>query len=81
MAQILEEPKKKLSEQHRKRLLFVCARNTCRSPMAMIVAMNQIGDKAECDSGTDILQYGNFKLPKNAAAGSTIAIKKIWRKE
>ena len=70
-----------LPEQRRKRLLFVCAGNTCRSPIAMIVAMNQIGDKVECESAADILQYGNFKLPKNAAAGSTIAVKKIWRKE
>ena len=78
MAQMQEEPKKKLPEQHRKRLLFVCSGNACRSPMAMIVAMNQIGDKAECDSAAGKLQLKGVKLSKKAAAKGMIAVKKRY---
>ena len=34
-----------------KKLVFTCTGNTCRSPMAMVVAENQLGSKATCDSG------------------------------
>ena len=34
-----------------KKLVFTCTGNTCRSPMAMVVAENQLGKKATCDSG------------------------------
>ena len=34
-----------------KELVFTCTGNTCRSPMAMVVAENQLASKATCNSG------------------------------
>ena len=67
--------------EHRKRLLFVCSGNTCRSPMAMIVAMSQIGDKADCESAASNFQNGKFKSGKNAATKGKLAIQKRYGDE
>ena len=61
-------------EEDKKRLLFVCSGNTCRSPIAMIVAMNKIRDKADCDSAAGKLEKGVFKSGKFAAKKGKIAI-------
>ena len=68
-------------EEDKKKLLFVCSGNTCRSTMAMIVAMNLIGDKAYCDSAAGKLQNGNFKSGKSAASKGIVAIGKRYGKQ
>ena len=60
--------------EHKKRLLFVCSGNTCRSPMAMVVAMSQIGDRADCDSAAGKFEKGIFKSGKFTAKKGKIAI-------
>ena len=65
-------------EENKKRLLFVCSGNTCRSPIAMIVAMNQVGDRADCDSAAGKFEKGVFKSGKFAAKKGKIAIRNIY---
>ena len=65
-------------QEDRKRLLFVCSGNTCRSPLAMIVAMSQVGDRADCDSAAGKFASGKFKSGKFTASKGKMAIQKKY---
>lgn len=62
-----------------KKLLFVCSGNSCRSPMAMIVASSMETKRGIfVDSAAGNLSHGSFKSSANTSSNAKAAIEKVY---
>jgi len=58
-------------------LLFVCAGNSCRSPMAMKIAEGALGNTVTCDSAAGQLKGGKFKAGGGVSKLAVEALKEL----